>query len=210
MSLTLFVFQGAPLAFSFAFASLSPAIVANSPCVPISPILPLSKGPLLPSHLHWPLTNRRFWLIRHFCHIHQFRQIRHFPRGPLFPSHLHLPPTNRRFWQIRRFPRGPSCLLICICLPLAGDFGKFAKFTHFPKGPFFPSHLHLPPTRRRFWRIRHFRHIHRFPPLLPSKLLAILANLPFFATFPLEYTYFTNWWRNFVKFAIFIVIINNK
>ena len=142
-------FQGGPLVFSFAFATHSLAILANSPFSPYSPISPkspLSKGALLASHWHLSHIRQRFWRIRHFCHIRQFR-------------------------QNRRFPRGPSCLLICICHTFVGDFGEFAIFAIFAN----------------FAKIATFQG----GPLVFSfafatHLLAILANLPFLPFSPLS------------------------
>ena len=122
---------------------------------------------------------------------------------------------RRRFWRICHFrqiytnsplSKGPSCLLICICLPLAGDFGEFvifAKFAAFQGAPLifsfaFASHslailVNLP-----------------FSPysplskgtLLLSHSLATLTNLPFS---PHSLGVQTVGGRNFVKFAIFVV-----
>ena len=72
----------------------------------IAPKSLLSKGALLSSNWHLLHICRQFWRIRHFRHIHQFR-------------------------QNRCFPRGPSCLLICICHTFIGDFGEFAIFAIF-------------------------------------------------------------------------------
>ena len=254
-------FQGGPLVFSFAFATHSLAILANSPFLPYSPISPkspLSKGALLSSHLHLPYIRWRFWRMCHFRHIRQFRQNRRFPRGP---SWLHIGICHtfagdfgefaifaifaiRQFRQNRRFPRGPSCLLICICHTFVGDFGEsaiFAIFANFAKiaafqggplgftlafvthsptilanSPFLPyspispksplskgallsSHLHLPHIRWRFWRIRHFRHIRQFRqnrhfPRGPSCLLICICHT------------FAGDFGEFAIFAIFAII----